>query len=176
MFSWRMACSILEGRGAVRVVFSAPTTREIIQKRPVHHLKNPMTPGQCPNSAWYFYVPFSFLWAPRPPELQQWKNLLWCTMENVEDFSWNFLRPYFPGNWRTKICETFRQNFAAFFADLFEKIRKNFANLRKMSPKFRHIFRRSLRKISQELRSGGLRAQLSWLFWKSTSKHRLKLI
>ena len=32
-------------------------------------------------------------------------------------------------------------------------------NLRKISPKFRRIFRRSLRKISQELRSGGLRAQ-----------------
>ena len=33
-------------------------------------------------------------------------------------------------------------------------------NLRKISPKFCRIFRRSLRKISQELRSGGLRAQL----------------
>ena len=32
-------------------------------------------------------------------------------------------------------------------------------NLQKISPKFRRIFRRSLRKISQELRSGGLRAQ-----------------
>ena len=33
-------------------------------------------------------------------------------------------------------------------------------NLRKISPKFHRIFRRSLRKISQELRSGGLRAQI----------------
>ena len=33
-------------------------------------------------------------------------------------------------------------------------------NLRKISPKFRRIFRRSLRKISQELRSGELQAQL----------------
>ena len=33
-------------------------------------------------------------------------------------------------------------------------------NLRKISPKFRRIFRRSLRKISQELRSGGLRTQI----------------
>ena len=32
-------------------------------------------------------------------------------------------------------------------------------NLRKNSPKFRHIFRRSLINISQELRSGRLRAQ-----------------
>ena len=32
-------------------------------------------------------------------------------------------------------------------------------NLRKISPKFRRICRRSLAKISQELRSGGLRAQ-----------------
>ena len=32
-------------------------------------------------------------------------------------------------------------------------------NLRKISPTFRRIFRRSLRKISQELRSGGVRAQ-----------------
>ena len=35
-------------------------------------------------------------------------------------------------------------------------------NLRKISPKFRRIFRRSLRKISQELRSGGLRPQ-NWV-------------
>ena len=34
-------------------------------------------------------------------------------------------------------------------------------NPRKISPKLRRIFRRSLRKISQELRSGGLRAQQS---------------
>ena len=34
------------------------------------------------------------VWAPRPPELQQWKNLIWCTVENVEDFSWYFLRPF----------------------------------------------------------------------------------
>ena len=34
-------------------------------------------------------------------------------------------------------------------------------NLRKISPKFRRIFRRSLRKIPQELRSGGLRAQIT---------------
>ena len=36
-------------------------------------------------------------------------------------------------------------------------------NLRKISPKFRRIFRRSLRKILQELRSGGSRAQLNAL-------------
>ena len=65
-------------------------------------------------------------WAPRPPELQQWKNLIWCTVENVEDFRVIFAA-IFPGNWRTKICEKFRQNFAAFFADLFENFRKNFA-------------------------------------------------
>ena len=35
-------------------------------------------------------------------------------------------------------------------------------NLRKISPKFRRIFRRSLRKISQELRSGGCGASLPY--------------
>ena len=37
---------------------------------------------------------FQNCWAPRPPELQQWKNLIWCTVEDVEDFSWNVLRPF----------------------------------------------------------------------------------
>ena len=31
---------------------------------------------------------------PPPPEMQQWKNFIWCTVENVEDFLWNFLRPF----------------------------------------------------------------------------------
>ena len=35
-----------------------------------------------------------YYWAPKPPELQQWKNLIWCTVENVDDFSWNLLRPF----------------------------------------------------------------------------------
>ena len=30
-----------------------------------------------------------------------------------------------PGNWRTKICEIFRQNFAAFFANLLKKIARS---------------------------------------------------
>ena len=34
-------------------------------------------------------------------------------------------------------------------------------NLRKISPKFHRIFRRSLTKISRELRSGGMRAQVA---------------
>ena len=38
-----------------------------------------------------------------------------------------FLAVIFPGNGRTKICETFRQNFAIFFAGLLQKFRRNFA-------------------------------------------------
>ena len=35
-----------------------------------------------------------FCWGPHLPELQQWKNFIWCSVENVEDFSWNFLRTF----------------------------------------------------------------------------------
>ena len=52
-------------------------------------------------------------------------------------------------------CQGFFVNF--FFGHFPWKLKDE--NLRKISPKFRRIFRRSLRKISQELRSGGLRAQ-----------------
>ena len=47
-----------------------------------------------------------------------------------------------------------------------------YENLRNISPKFRRIFRRSLRKTSQELRSGGLRAQLFGADWSLFSAHQ----
>ena len=71
--------------------------------------------------------------APRVAAVK--KNLIWCTVENIEDFSWKLFCGHFPGNWRTKICEKFRRNFSPHFSLL------------------------SSRKNSQELRSGGLRAQ-----------------
>ena len=53
-----------------------------------------------------------------------------------------------------KTSRIFRENFCGHFPwNLKDE------NLRKKSPIFRRIFRRSLRQISQELRSGGLRAQ-----------------
>ena len=39
----------------------------------------------------------------------------------------NFFAAFFPGNCRTKICKKIRQNFVAFFADLLQKFRENFA-------------------------------------------------
>ena len=55
------------------------------------------------------------------------KELYLAHCGKCRGFFVNFFAAIFPGNWRTKICETFRQNFAAFFADLLQKFRKNFA-------------------------------------------------
>ena len=63
-------------------------------------------------------------------------------------------KPQFGAPW--KMSRIFREMFCG---HLPWKLKDE--NLRKISPKFRRIFRRSLRKISQELRSGGLRAQHS---------------
>ena len=66
---------------------------------------------------------------PPIPRVAQWKNfgpksvefeVLMCGGISVK-----FLAAIFPGNWRTKICDKFRQIFAAFFASLFRLTDQN---------------------------------------------------
>ena len=62
-----------------------------------------------------------------------------------------------------KMSRIFREIFCGHFP-----LKLKDENLRKISPKFRCIFRRSLANFSQELRSGGLRAQNFVVFWQKT--------
>ena len=64
---------------------------------------------------------------PEAPRVAAVKKLNLLHRGKCRGFFVNFFAAIFPGNWRTKICEKFRQHFAAFFADLFETFRKNFA-------------------------------------------------
>ena len=74
-----------------------------------------------------------FLWGiaqllgPKAPRVAAVKKLNLVHRGKCRGFFVKFLAAIFPGNWRTKICTKICQNFAAFFADLFEKFRKNFA-------------------------------------------------
>ena len=77
---------------------------------------------------------FRELLGPPAPRVAAVKKTLFGTVWKMSRIFVNFIAAIFPGNWRTKICKNFRQ-------------------------KFRRIFRRSLTKISRELRSGGMRAQ-----------------
>ena len=68
---------------------------------------------------------FEILFPPQPPELQQWKE-----KKTLFGAPWRIFRAFFCGHfpWKlTKISEKLSQNFAAFFADLLQKLRKNFA-------------------------------------------------
>ena len=67
------------------------------------------------------------LLGPEAPRVAAVKKLNLVHRGKCRGFFVKFFAAIFPGNWRTKISEKFRQNFGAFFADLFEKFRKNFA-------------------------------------------------
>ena len=72
-----------------------------------------------------------------PTRVAAMTNIIWCTVEKGRGFCFvNYFAAIFPGNLKDE-------------------------NLRNILPKFRGMFRRSLAKISQEPRSGGLLAQLS---------------
>ena len=71
--------------------------------------------------------PLAKIWAPQPPELQQWTNLFLVQCGKGQWFFVIFLRPFSLDVEGRKICEKIRQNFTAIFADLLQNFRKNFA-------------------------------------------------